>query len=327
MDVDGMAVAMQTARGGRETLAPARLPLPEPGPDQILVRVHRAAVNFTDERACRTGLNHLSGRVEDLPFLPGGEIAGTRVDTGEAVVALSGSGGFAQYAAVAESAAHPVPAGLDAESALSVFVPGLTAGLLLEVAEPDKGDAVVVSGATGAVGTLLLRLLAARGQRHVVAVASPTVSEQRLRALGATAVLRFDDDLEPALRQAAGDAPIGLVLDSMGGPALEAGVAVLGRHGTLVSYGSSSDVPATVTPRALIPGSRTVTGFWLLDHLDRRERVSGILTDLFRDVLAGEIRPDRPQVFGLPEVQTALAATAERGRTGRVLIDPWRDET
>jgi NADPH:quinone reductase len=174
MDVDGMAVALQTERGGRETVAPARLALPEPGPDQVLVRVHRAAVNFADERACRTGINHLSGRVEDLPFVPGGEIVGTRVDTGETVVAICGSGGFAQYATVEERTAHPIPAGLDMESALSVFVPGLTAGLLLEVAQPDKGDAVVVSGATGAVGTLLLRLLAARGRQPFVAVASPS---------------------------------------------------------------------------------------------------------------------------------------------------------
>ncbi|MDL5156132.1 quinone oxidoreductase family protein [Actinomycetospora termitidis] len=322
-----MAVVLQAERGSAETLTTTRIPIPEPACGDVLVRVRRAAVNFADERACRTGLNHLTGRVEELPFVPGGEIVGTRTDTGETVLALCGCGGFGQYVAVRERDVHPVPEGLDDESALSVFVPGLTAGLLLDTTRPTKDDGVVVSGATGAVGTLLLRLSAVRGQRHVVAIASPTAPEDRLRSAGASAVVRTDaDDLGAALRHAA-DGPIDLVLDSIGGPVLEAAAGALGRRGTLVSYGSSSDLPATLAPRSLIPGSRTVTGFWLLDHLDDPARVAAVLDDVLAEVASGRIPVDSPETFGLDDAAGAMAATARRGRTGRVLIDPWEQET
>lgn len=324
--VNGTMVAVQqTERGGAQTLSTTRLQIPTPGPDEVLVRVHRAAVNFEDERTCRFGVNRLTGHTEGLPFVPGGEVAGTRVDTGDMVVGISGRGGFAQYALVDESAVHPIPSGLDTESALSVFVPGLTACLLLDIARPEKDDCVVVSGATSAVGTLLLQLLASRGHEHVVAIASPSAPEERLRSLGATAVVRSDaDDLTSELRTAAGDVPVGLVLDSVGGPVLEASVAALGKRGMLVNYGTASEVVATVAPRSLIHGSRGIAGFWLLDHLDSRPRVTGILANLFGGVLGGRFHLDPAHVFGLDGISDAMAATARRGRTGRVLIDPWK---
>ncbi|WPB89334.1 quinone oxidoreductase family protein [Streptomyces malaysiensis] len=320
-----MRAAVQTERGGRETLRTTSTPLPTPGPGQVLVRVDRAAVNFADERTCRSGMNHLSGRIEDLPFTPGGEIVGTRVDTGDVVVGISGTGGFAQYALLDEAAVYSVPAGIDAESALAVFVPGLTAGLLLDAARPRKDVTVVVSGATGAVGALLLRLLATRNQAHVIAIASPSAEDSRIRRLGATAVIRSDvNDIASALRAVPGHPPVGLVLDSIGGAVLEGAVAALGRHGTLVSYGSSSNAAATVAPRSLIFGSRRIVGFWLLDHLDDRARVTEILADLFTGVRQGHIEVAPAQAFALDDVADAMAATALRGRTGRVLIDPWK---
>ncbi|WPB89248.1 quinone oxidoreductase family protein [Streptomyces malaysiensis] len=326
MNIDGtMTAAVQTERGGAETLSTAQIPVPSPGPGEVLVRVHRAAVNFADERTCRSGMNHLSGRVEGLPFTPGGEIVGARVDTGERVVAISGKGGFAQYALVDESATYPIPPDLDEESALSVFVPGLTAGLLLDVTRPQKDDCTVVSGATGAIGTLLLQLLGSSGQSHVVAVASPSADVERLRSFGASTVVPSDsEDLTSVLRAAAEDRPIGLILDSIGGPVLEAAVAALGRRGRLVSYGSSSNAAATVAPRSLIFGSREIAGFWVLDHLDNRSRVVDVLADLFRAVLDSRLRVDPPTVFALDDVAGAMAATAQRGRTCRVLIDPWK---
>src|ERR1700694_644225 len=99
--------------GGPEVLRLAELPKPQPGPEEVLIRVTRAGLNFADTH---TRTNSYVQRAT-LPLVPGGEVAGTRVDTGERVVALVGSGGYAEYATAPRELAYPIPDGLDAGAA------------------------------------------------------------------------------------------------------------------------------------------------------------------------------------------------------------------
>ena len=109
--------------GGPDVLRLAELPRPEPGDGEVLIAVSRAGLNFADTHQ-RTN-SYLAPA--QLPMVPGAEVAGVREDTGERVVALCGTGGYAEYATAPEALTFPIPEGVDDGTALAVLLQGLTA--------------------------------------------------------------------------------------------------------------------------------------------------------------------------------------------------------
>src|SRR5919202_1832473 len=109
--------------GGPEVLEVVDLPVPEPGPGEVLIRVIRAGINFADTHQRRN--EYLA--TAELPLVPGAEVVGVREDTGARVVALCGTGGYAEYATAPEALTVPLPDGIDEGTALALLVQGLTA--------------------------------------------------------------------------------------------------------------------------------------------------------------------------------------------------------
>ncbi len=102
-----MRAIQMTEFGGPEVLELAELPTPEPGPEETLIKVTRAGLNFADTH---TRTNSYVQKAT-LPLVPGGEVAGVREDTGERVVALVGSGGYAEYAIAPKDLCSRSPTG------------------------------------------------------------------------------------------------------------------------------------------------------------------------------------------------------------------------
>src|ERR1700736_7005160 len=100
-----MRAIQMTEFGGPEVLTLSELPVPAPGPEEALIRVTRAGLNFADTH---TRTNSYVRRAT-LPLVPGGEVAGIREDTGERVVALVGTGGYAEYATAPKRLIFPIP--------------------------------------------------------------------------------------------------------------------------------------------------------------------------------------------------------------------------
>src|ERR687894_430956 len=140
-----MRAIQQVEFGGPEVLRLVEVDEPVPGPGEVLVRVARAGMNFADTHQRE---NRYVAKA-DLPFVPGSEVAGTREDTGERVVALTGGkGGYAEVAVVDEALCVPLPDGLDEGTALAMLIQGTTAWHLLRTAARlAPGEAVVVHGA------------------------------------------------------------------------------------------------------------------------------------------------------------------------------------
>ncbi len=109
--------------GGPEALRLVDLPIPEPGDGEVLIRVARAGINFADTHQRRN--EYLAEAT--LPLVPGTEVAGVREDTGERVVAVTGTGGYAEYATANAGLVMPIPDGVDDGTALALLVQGLTA--------------------------------------------------------------------------------------------------------------------------------------------------------------------------------------------------------
>jgi NADPH2:quinone reductase len=135
-----------TEFGGPEVLTLAELPKPEPAEGEVLVKVTRAGLNFADTH---TRTNSYVRKVT-LPLVPGGEVAGVREDTGERVVALTGDGGYAEYAIAPQELVFAIPAELDDGAALAILIQGLTAWHLYRTAA--SAHSPCSSGARSAPG-------------------------------------------------------------------------------------------------------------------------------------------------------------------------------
>src|SRR5918912_2947279 len=143
-----MRAIQQLEFGGPEVLRLVDLPVPEPADGEVLIRVARAGVNFADTHQRENSYV----RRASLPLTPGAEVAGVRQDTGERVVALCGTGGYAEYAVAPAALTFPVPEGVEDGTALALLLQGLTAWHLYRTsAKLASGESVVVHSAAGGV--------------------------------------------------------------------------------------------------------------------------------------------------------------------------------
>src|SRR5919198_5575146 len=118
-----MRAIQQQEFGGPEVLELVELPVPEPTDAEVLIRVSRAGMNFADTHQRRN--DYLAAQT--LPLVPGTEVAGVLEDTGERVVALCGTGGYAAYATAPAALTFPIPDGVQDGEALALLIQGLTA--------------------------------------------------------------------------------------------------------------------------------------------------------------------------------------------------------
>jgi NADPH:quinone reductase len=306
--------------GGPEVLELAELPIPEHGPDEVLIEVARAGVNFADTHS-RTG--SYVGQAP-LPLVPGGEVAGTRQDTGQRVVALTGTGGYAQYATAPAAHVWPIPAGVDDGTALALIVQGTTAWHLYRTAgRVAAGETVVVHSAAGGVGSLAVQLGHALGAGRVIGTASSPGRRELALQLGVdVAIDPAPEGLTGRLIEAAGGAPVDVVFDMAGGATFDASYAALAHFGRIVVCGISGERANEVRTGSLLRHSRAVVGFYLFHCLQRPGMFAQALEDLFARVARGELRAIVGGTYPLGEAARAHADLRARRTTGKLLLDP-----
>lgn len=309
-----------TEFGGPEVLELVELPVPEPGPEDVLIKVARAGLNFADTH---TRTNSYV-RKATLPLVPGGEVAGVREDTGERVVALVGDGGYAEYAIAPRELVYPIPDELDEGAALALIIQGLTAWHLYRTAgHVADGESVVVHSAAGGVGSLAVQLGRALGAGRVIATASS--SEKRALALELGADVAIDgaaEGLTERLLQANDSQPVDVVFDMAGGAVFDASYQALAPFGRIVVCGIASQEPNEVRTGSLLRHSRSVVGFYLFHTLERPGMFSDALADLFARAARGELRTVIGATYPLAEAAQAHADLRERRTSGKLLLDP-----
>jgi NADPH2:quinone reductase len=307
--------------GGPEVLAVADLPKPEPGEGEVLIEVSRAGINFADTHQRE---NSYLARYE-VPLVLGGEVAGTTPD-GNRVVALVGSGGYAEYAVANKAAVFPIPDGVDDGVALALIIQGLTAWHLFKTsAKLAEGESVVVISGAGGVGNLALQLAKPFGAGRVIATASTEEKRAKTLELGADAAVDpAEDDLKGALIEANEGRPVDVVLEMSGGRVFEQSADALAPFGRIVAYGIASREPNTVDTGRLMRKSRAVVGFWLMHCLGRRDMMEEPLADLFERAARGELVPQMGDTYALSEVRQAHEELQARRTSGKLLLDPSR---
>ena len=318
----GVRAIRITEWGGPEVLELVDdAPVPEAGDGEVLIRVNRAGINFADTHARE---NTYLARYE-LPLVPGAEVAGVREDTGERVVAMTGTGGYAEYAVAPAASTFGVPDGVSDGAALALLLQGLTAWHLYRTsAKLADGESVVVHAAAGGVGSLAVQLGHPLGAGRVIATASTEDKRDLALDLGAdVAVDVTRDDLHEALIEANGGERVDVVLEMAGGQVFDASLKALAPFGRLVTYGIASREPNQVSSGSLMRRSQAVVGFWLMHCLRRpQELIAEPLRDLFERTAAGTLRVVEGEVYPLSEVRRAHEDLQARRTVGKLVLDP-----
>jgi NADPH2:quinone reductase len=321
-----MRAIVCNAYGPPEDLVISDVPDPVPGPGQLLVRVHAAAVNFPD-------VLFIAGKYQvriPPPFTPGSELAGEVIAVGEGapfrpgqrVFGTTAVGAFAEQALLDAAMASLVPDDADFASAAAFGVTYRTAyHTLRSVAEVAQGDWVVVLGAAGGVGLAAVDLAVVMEAR-VLAAASGSDKLQLCAQRGAEATVDYDrEDLKTRIRELTGDAAR-VVLDPVGGPYAEPALRGLARGGTFITLGYAAGAIPVIPLNLVLLKGITIRGMeirtFMGDHPAAAVRDLAELSQMFA---AGRIRPYIGARFPLAETPAALRHVAERKALGKVVID------
>lgn len=312
-----------------EVLSLTDSPVPQPGPDQVRIRTILAPIHNHDLWTVRGNY----GYKPELPAIGGSEAVGfidalgdrvTGFQLGQRVSVASVHGSWAEYFLAPVAALVPVPDAIPDEAAAQLIAMPFSAVMLLEFLEVKSGDWVAQNTANGAVGKMLAMLAASRGV-NVVNLVRRDAGVDELAALGiGNAVSTASDGWQDRVRAITGDAPIRAGVDSIGGAASGALLALLGEGGLLVSFGSMTGEPMQLSSGDLIFKQAVVKGFWAskirsVIPAETRQRLFGELLQL---VASGALKLPVEAVFGLDQISDAVRASQTPGRGGKVLLRP-----
>ena len=305
--------------GGPEVLEVVDLPDPEPGPDDVVVEVARAGMNFADTHQRQ---NQYLAKAE-LPLIPGAEISG-RTPDGRRVAAVITNGGYAEKVAVPRRALVPIPDEVDDDQAAGVLLQGLTAWALLRISgRLERGESVVVQAAAGGTGTQAVQLAKRYGAGRVIALASTPEKRELAIGLGADAAVDSrSEDLAEAILEANGGEQVDIVLEMSGGEAFDACLSVLAPFGRLVTFGIASREPNQVMSQKLMRTSRAVVGFWIVHLLERPDLLGQGISELLEAVGSGKLEVVIGGKYELENVAEAHRALQDRATHGKLLLDP-----
>ena len=306
--------------GGPEVMRFGEIDDPVAGEGEVVVEVARSGVNFADTHATRN--DYLAE--QSLPLVPGTEISG-RTAEGRRVVALLGSGGYAERVAVPEALLVPLPDEVDDEAGAALLLQGLTAMALVQrCARIEAGETLVIEAAAGGTGSLAVQL-GKRAGAKVIGLASSEEKRALVERLGADATVDSrSEELGAAIREANGGERVDAVLHMSGGEAFDQELGVLAPLGRMVVFGIASREQREVSTAALLRGSKSVIGFWLLHLLARRELVAPMIGELLGIAAAGELEVTVGGVYPLSEAPAAHEDLIARRTTGKLLLDPSR---
>ncbi len=298
--------------GGPEALQVVELPDPEPGPGQVLVRVHAATVNPTDTYT-RNGARAEMLRKDPPPYVPGMDVAGVLEAVGEgtetdlavgdhvmAIVLPDGShGGYSELLALPAGSVTAVPTGASDAEASTLPMNGLTARLALDLLDLTPGQTLAVTGAAGAFGGYAVQLAKADGLR-VVADASEA-DEELVRSLGADVVVRRGDDVADRIREVEPDGVDAVADGAVQNDLLFGAVRDGGGFATVRGF------------RADAPRGITIHPVWVREYVEAHDR----LDRLRQQVVDGQITLRVADTFPAekaPEAHRRLEAGGTRGR-------------
>jgi NADPH2:quinone reductase len=318
------AIAIER-KGGPEVLELKDVPVPEPGPGEVLVETGAIGVNYRDVYERTT-----SGYGGEAPRIVGVEGAGTVAAVGADVTAIKpgarvawkdAPGSYAEQVVVPVREAVAIPAGVSDELAAAALLQGLTAQYLTtDTYAVQPGDWVVVHAAAGGAGRMITQFAKLRGA-HVLGTTSTEEKAALASGAGADDVVRYEGFADRA-RELTGGAGVAAVFDGVGKTTFEAGLTALRPRGTMVLFGAASGPAPEVDPGSLVRGSLFLTRPTLVHYTATREELVKRAAEVFSLLAEGRLDVAIGARYPLGEARRAHEELEARRTTGKVLLLP-----
>ncbi len=309
---------------GIESLKLQQMPKPKPTDDQILIKVHFAAINFSD-------LLMLKGQYQvqpELPFIPGQEVGGivvqapssSRFNIGDRLVSKVYWGGFAEYACVNENMAMLIPHKVNLDIATTIPISYVTASVALhQCVKINSEQTILIHAAAGAVGFAAVEIALLAGCR-VIATGSSLERLQRVKERGAHHCINY---LEPDWHQKVKDITqnkgANLIFDSVGGEIGENSLRCIAQDGTLLIVGfSSGSMPKLAPHRLLLKRAAAKGVYW--NHNTDSEMLNRVNSQIMNYLEAEALQPRFDIRQGLESLPSALHDLEQRRVNGKLIL-------
>ena len=315
--------------GGPEVLKPVTLPRPEPEESEILVKVAAAGVNRPDVLQRKGGYPPPPG----APETPGLEIAGevvalgrgtSRYRVGDKVCALVAGGGYAEYCAVAEANALPIPKGITLTEAAAIPETFFTVWTnVFERGALRKGETLLVHGGSSGIGTTAIMLGKAMGAR-VFATAGSDEKCRACEALGAERAINYrSEDFVEVVLAATARKGADVILDMVGGDYIARNFKVAARDGRIVNIAYLNGSKAEVDFLPVMLKRLTLTGSTLrIRPVAEKAKIAQALEKhVWPLIEAGTVKPRVFRTFPLNDVASAHALMESSAHIGKIVLE------
>jgi len=311
--------------GGPEAMELVDLPIPQPKPNEAVVKIAAAGVNFID-------VYNREGRYKvPLPFTPGQEGAGVvsavgsdvrEVAVGDRVAYTSVLGSYAEYAVVPADRLVKIPDGVSDRQAAATMLQGLTAHYLVHDTYPlKKGETTLIHAAAGGVGLLLVQMAHNIGARIIGTVSTEEKAKLAREAGVDEIILYTQSDFEAETKRLTGGKGVDVVYDSVGKTTFEKGLNVLRPRGMMALFGGSSGAvppfdPLMLTQKGSLYLTRPSINHYILTRQELEKRANAV----FEMIRAGQLKLRIEHVYPLKDAAQAHRDLEGRKTTGKLLL-------
>ncbi|MEZ5710126.1 MAG: NAD(P)H-quinone oxidoreductase [Blastomonas sp.] len=328
VSTQSMAAVDFETPGAPEVLVPVRLPMPEPGPDDVLIRVAAAGINRPDVIQRQGFYPPPPG----APKHPGLEVSGhveaigANVDKamlGQPVCALVAGGGYAQYCLARAAHCLPVPDGLSMEEAAALPETLFTVWHnVFQRGYARDGETILVHGGTSGIGTMAIKLCKLFDMTVIVTCGSDDKCD-RAREIGADHAINYKaGDFVEAVRTITSGKGVDLVLDMVGGNYLPRNMACLADDGRNVTIAVQGGMQAEISVLEIMSRRLTLTGSTLRPRPDAFKAMLAdeIAREIWPAVGEGALRPLIHSVYPLEEAAKAHAQMEAGDLVGKIVL-------
>jgi len=322
-----MKAVLCKQHGLPDTLVVEDIPSPKAGAKQVVITVKACGVNFPDTLIIQ---NKYQFKPE-LPFSPGGEVAGiikevgegvSHLNVGDTVIAMTGWGGFAEEVLTDASRVFPVPPVFDFKTAATfAYVFGTSYHALKDRAQLKEGETVLVLGASGGVGLAAVQLAKVMGAK-VIAAASTEAKLAVCSQYGADAIVNYsDDNWREQVKVLTEGKGVDVVYDAVGGHYAEPALRSMAWNGRYLVVGfAAGDIPKIPLNLPLLKGCAVVGVFWGEFATRQKKDNQANMMQLFGWLMQGKLKPHISAEYPLEQAAQALNDLLERKATGKVVL-------
>ncbi len=315
--------------GGPEVLQFVEAEKPDFSDREVIVEVKAIGINYADT-ARREGKYVVP---TELPYVPGSEVAGiivevgqnvTKFHKGDQVVALIGSSGYAEYAAVNENVLTKIPEGVDFEQAVALPLQGLSAYHILKtMGRIEKGETVLIHAAAGGVGAISVQLARIFGAEKIIATASTEEKLFHAQKMGATHLVNYTEEgWVEKIKTLTDGKGVDLALEMVGGEVFNQTLKCLAPFGRLVVFGAASGEQSSFNPGQLMRKNQSVIGFFLPQIMRYPELFQKSFGELLAYMKSGELVLTIGGIYPLAEAAKAHESLQGRKTIGKLVLKP-----